>query len=186
MEEWRDIAGYEGLYQVSNLGRVRSLDRVVECVDSIRRYKGRILKQCRKQNGYMEVVVKRQCEQHFLVHRLVAQTFIPNPNGYPTVNHLDENKENNKADNLEWVTSAENNAYGIGCINRKKNAPAASIRSTARPVQKYSLEGKLLDEYYSAMEAGRANGCRQSGISECCNGKQKTAYGYIWKYKEVT
>ena len=116
----------------------------------------------------------------------MAETFLPNPNNLPEVNHLDENKENNSADNLEWVTAAQNNAYGMGYINRKKNAPAASIKSNARPVQKYSKDGKLLAEYYSAMEAGRANGCRQGGISECCNGKQKTAYGYIWKYKEVT
>ena len=187
MEEWRDIAGYEGLYQVSNLGRVRSLDRVVECIDSIRRYKGRMMKQHRKQNGYMECTVQKPGHRkQYLVHRLVAQAFIPNPDNLPEVNHLDENKANNRADNLEWVTQAENNAYGIGYINRSKNASEGSIKSTARPVQKYSLDGKLLAEYYSAMEAGRKNGCKQSGISECCNGKQKTAYGYIWRYKEVT
>lgn len=187
MEEWRDIAGYEGLYQVSNLGRVRSLDRVIKCVDSIRRYKGCMLRLAKQGNGYMSVSLQKSGDRKTkLVHRLVAQAFIQNPDNLPEVNHLDENKENNVVDNLEWVTQAENNAYGEGYINRSKNAPKGSINSTARPVLKYSLDGKLLAEYYSAMEAGRANGCRQSGISECCNGKQKTAYGYIWKYKEVT
>lgn len=187
MEElWKDIAGYEGLYQVSNQGRVRSLDRYVECVDTYRHYKGRIMKLDKRKNGYLQVNLKRQkLNKQFLIHRLVAQAFIPNPDSLPCVNHKDENKENNNVDNLEWCTEAYNNEYGEGHKKRSENAIKYAIKNQSKAVLQFSLNGEYIAEYYSATEAGRKNNCRQGGISECCNGKQKTAYGYIWKYKEA-
>lgn len=185
-EEWKDIKGFEGLYQVSNLGRIKSLDRYVECVDSCRHYKCRIMRLNKRKNGYLDICLRRQeIKTRPLVHRLVAEAFIPNPNNLPQVNHKDENKENNRVDNLEWCTIEYNNKYGKGSINRCKNARNGSIRKLAKPVIQYSLDGKFVAEYFSAMEAGRKNGFSQGGISECCNGRQKTAYGYIWKYKEA-
>lgn len=185
-EVWKDIAGFEGIYQVSNKGNVRSLDRDVQCVDSVRHYKGRLMKQDKKKNGYLQVNLKRQeINKQFLVHRLVANAFLPNPGGLPSVNHKDENKENNSVDNLEWCSQAYNNHYGQGHETRCANARSGAINKQAKPVLQYSIDGVFIAEYFSAMEAGRVNGIRQSGISECCNGKQKTAYGYIWKYKDA-
>ena len=185
-EIWKDIAGYEGIYAVSNLGRVRSLDRYVQCVDSVRYYKGRIMKLHKQRNGYLQVCLRISGKhEQALVHRLVAEAFIPNHGQLPCVNHKDENKENNNADNLEWCTQKYNNHYGEGNKTRCRNARDGAINKLAKPVLQYSLDGKLLDEYYSAMEAGRQNHCSQAGISNCCNGKQKTAYGYVWRYKEA-
>lgn len=186
-EIWKDIAGFEGVYQVSNKGNVRSLDRYVQCADSVRHYKGRLMKQDKKKNGYLQVNLKRQAvNKQFLIHRLVAVAFLPNPDGLATVNHKDENKENNSVDNLEWCSQSYNNHFGKGYRTRCVNAKNGAIRSQAKAVLQYSIDGVFIAEYFSAMEAGRANGVRQGGISECCNGKQKTAYGYIWRYKEAT
>lgn len=186
-EIWKDVPGFEGIYQVSNKGNVKSLDRYVQCADTVRHYKGCLLKQCKKKNGYMEVRLRRsKIYKPKLVHRLVAEVFISNTEGLPQVNHKDENKRNNCVENLEWCTQAYNNLYGEGHKSRCKNAKNGSIKATARAVLQYSLDGEFVAEYFSAMEAGRVTGFRQSGISECCNGKQKTAYGYIWKYKEAT
>ncbi len=187
MEVWKDIPGYEGFYQASSFGRIRSVDRTIQCADSIRTYKGRILKPDKKKNGYLEVALNKQGnrKQH-LVHRLVAITFIDNPKGLLVVNHKDEDKENNSIGNLEWCSQSYNNNYGEGHQNRRINSPIGVIKKLAKPVVQYSLDGDFIAEYYSAMEAGRQTGVSQGGISECCNGKQKTAYGYIWRYKEVT
>ena len=187
MEEvWKNIAGFEGIYQVSNMGRVRSVDRYVECVDSCRHYKGRIMRLNKRKNGYLDICLRRQeINIRPLIHRLVAEAFIPNPNNLPCVNHKDENKENNCVENLEWCTQEYNNSYGEGHKQRSKNSIKYAIQKQSKPVLQYSLNGEYIAEYYSAMEAGRKNNCRQGGISECCNGKQKTAYGYIWRYKEA-
>ena len=116
MEEiWKPVKGFEGYYEVSNLGRVRSIDRVV--VDNVRNcerlLKGKVLLQRDNGNGYMGIML---CKDHKLynkyVHRLVAEAFIPNKDNLPQVNHKDEDKSNNRADNLEWCTSFYNNEYG--------------------------------------------------------------------------
>lgn len=185
-EVWKDIAGYEGYYQVSNLGKVRSLDREVEYPTYTRYFYGKVLKPHKKRNGYLELTLRQQKKHtQALVHRLVAIAFIPNPNNLPCVNHKDENKENNCVENLEWCTEAYNNHYGIGNRNRCVNSRNGAIKKQAKPVLQFSLDGEFIAEYFSAMEAARQNQCRQGGISECCNGKQKTAYGYIWRYKEA-
>ena len=113
IEEWRDITGYEGLYQVSNLGRVRSLDRYVNSGYNTKRFsKGKILSFLLQKNGYAKVMLsKENTVKNADLHRLVAETFIANPNNKTTVNHKDGNKENNKIDNLEWATQKENNNH---------------------------------------------------------------------------
>lgn len=105
-ELWRDVVGYEGFYQVSNLGSVRSLDRVV----NNRRVKGRVLKPFQDKDGYKKVnlVMGGKKRRQFMIHRLVSKMFIPNPENKPEVNHKDGNKQNNNIDNLEWVTKREN------------------------------------------------------------------------------
>ena len=110
IEEWRTIVGYEGQYEVSSYGRVRSLDRY----DRMNRFwKGRILNLHTGTGGYLFVGLSSNGnEKNYLVHRMVAQAFIPNPDNLPQVNHKDEDKSNNRVDNLEWCTSFYNNEYG--------------------------------------------------------------------------
>lgn len=114
---WKDINGYEGLYQVSNFGEVKSLAHLVRSSrgNSYRMSPSRILKKGligRERNYYSVVLCKNGKTQTFLVHRLIAEAFIPNPNNLPQVNHIDENTKNNSISNLEWVTSKENDNHG--------------------------------------------------------------------------
>jgi len=171
MEEWRDIEGYEGLYKISNIGRVRSLPRNTT--------KGKILKPVKQPNGYLQVLLyKNGKKKKFLIHRLVAKAFIPNPLNLPEVNHKDENKENNRVDgcvnNLEWCSAKYNVNYGT------RNKRLAEKQS--KPVIQYDLQGNFIKEWSSGWEVQRQLGYFQGGISACCLGKQKTAYNFIWKY----
>ena len=111
IEEWRPIEGYEGLYEVSSYGRVRSLDRfIVDSLGHKRFYKGKVLSPIKDKNGYLSVKLQEGNKHN--IHRLVAQEFIENPDNLPQVNHKDENKSNNRVDNLEWCDQAYNNLYG--------------------------------------------------------------------------
>lgn len=120
MEIWKDIEEYEGLYQVSNLGRVRSLDRVVEGKSSsIRLHRGKILSPGVNSTGYYMVVLCKDGHTHaYTIHRLVSNTFIPNPNNYTHINHKDENKLNNNIKNLEWCSHQYNVNYGTTNLRR--------------------------------------------------------------------
>lgn len=175
---WRDIEGFEGLYQISNLGEVKSLMRTIERGDGVKmNIKEKILKPQIGNHGYLtvslcsidkKIVTKR-------IHRLVAEAFIPNSNNLPQVNHKDENKLNNKVDNLEWCTQQYNLKYGeaaqIGNITRRK------------PVLQYSLDGELIAEHESTLAAAKAIGVYQGNISKVCRGETETAKGFIFKFK---
>ena len=120
-EEWRPIEGYEGLYEVSNLGRVRSLDRYVEYSNGrIHLHKGKVLSPAKDKNGYLKVVLNcnGKCKTTN-IHRLVANVFIPNPDNLPMVNHKDEDKSNNSVDNLEWCDVKYNLSYGTARIRER-------------------------------------------------------------------
>ena len=166
METWRAIAGYEGLYEVSDLGRVKSLKHGKE----------KILKPWKTNNGYLHVIIfKDGHRKQTLVHRIVAEAFIPNPNNLTTVNHKDEVKTNNTVTNLEWMSMKDNLNYGT----RNKRI----TESLSKQVQMFDKStGELLATFPSTNEAGRVTGINQSNISECCNGKRKSACGYIWRY----
>lgn len=130
-EEWRDITGYEGLYQVSDLGRVRSLDRTIYCQNRWgdvcgRFYPSKILTQHRYSNGYMSVCLGRNSPA-FLVHRLVALLFIPNPLNLLEVNHKDGVRDHNVLNNLEWLSSSDNKRHGYANIPRKKHANTTAV-----------------------------------------------------------
>ena len=178
MEEiWKDIVGYENLYQVSNLGNVRSLDRIVKGRNnSDRLIKGKMLKAKKGNNPYLFVnLTVNNKGNNKLIHRLVATAFIPNPNNYPQVNHLNENVNDNRANNLEWVLPRENANYGT------RNQRISQIKS--KSVLQFDLNGNLIAEYESQTQAAKLNNCYQYAISYCCLGKWKTYKGYIWKYK---
>lgn len=161
IEVFRDIPGYEGLYQVSNLGNVKSLGN-----GDNKKCKERMLKSCKDKDGYLMVCLSiHSYEKSYRIHRLVALAFLPNPNNYPQINHKDENRSNNNVDNLEWCDQQYNNEY-----------------SKVKPVNQYSLDGIYIATYKSIKEASRTTGIAQAGIVQCCKGRLKTSGGFIWKY----
>lgn len=188
MEEWRPVVGFEGAYEVSNLGKVRSNTRMVigNC-GSLWLRKGRIRKIYTNDKGYRNVVlyhdgVMKRCS----VHRLVAQAFIPNPLNLPYINHKDENPSNNivfinpdgsiniPKSNLEWCTAQYNSNYGSAIEKRIKN--------TQIPVGMYDDEGNMIRSFNSASEAGRVMNCDNSAILKCCKGQKVHVAKYKWKF----
>lgn len=177
VREWRDICGYDGLYQVSDDGLVRSLDREEVTKDGRKRYRpSSVIKQQSDGKGYLRVgLCKDGVSKTYLVHRLVAIAFIPNPEGKEQVNHIDENKKNNSVKNLEWVTNSENLAYG--------KAKLRNAISGSRPVVLIGKGKKLVIQ--SATLAEKAGYVSSRAIQNCCTGRQKTAGGYKWQYLDV-
>lgn len=174
MEEiWKDIKEFEGLYQISNRGNVRSLDRT----DNNNHFKeGHLLPLCDNGKGYKIVGLWKNNEQCMKqVHRLVAEAFIPNTNNLPCVNHKDENPSNNDVTNLEWCTYEYNNNYGT----KGKRISDANSKS----VIQYTKQGEFVAEYKSAIEAKENTGIDNGHIGKCCNGQRKSAGGFLWEYK---
>ena len=173
MEEiWKDIKEYEGLYQVSNTGKVKSF-RQGKRNGANKEY---LLKMTLNANGYPQVTLYRSpSDRHkHLVHRLVAQAFIPNPENLEAVNHKDENPQNNNVDNLEWCTISYNNAYGTAQIRH-------SI-TIGQKVRQFTINGVLLATYESASIASLLTGIEKHAIKDCCTGKCQTGHGYIWRF----
>lgn len=163
MEKWKIIEGYEGLYEVSSLGRIRN-------------NKGKILKPIKSStvNYYTVNLYKNGKSKSFLIHRLVARAFVPNPNNLPQVNHKDENKFNNEASNLEWCTCTYNLMYN----GRSKRVG----RTKSKKLLQLSLDGQIIKEWPSKKEAVR-NGYNEGSIYRCICGKLRTHKGFKWKYK---
>ena len=183
VEEWKDIEGYEGLYQVSDWGRVKSLERFIETSTGLRRYKEKIIAQNLKKDGYYEVSLYYKGErEHRRVNRLVAEAFILNPENKPVVGHIKklpdgtEDRTANEAWNLQWMTYPENNNYGTA-NERKRNHPSKSSQ-----VFQYTLDGKLIAVWPSTMEIEREMGFDNTNIGRCCRGKTKTSNGHKWSY----
>ena len=162
---WKDIEGCEDLYQVSNMGRVRSLRRNI------------ILKSKIERNSYERVRLStNNIPKDYSVHRLVANAFIPNPDNLPQVNHKDENKTNNCVANLEWCDGKYNINYGTGIAKR--------VKSQSKKVLQFKPDGTFVKEWESTMSVQRNLGFCQAHIVDVCNGKRRIAYSYIWKYKK--
>ena len=179
-EVWKDVAGYEGFYQVSNRGNVRSVARA----DSLgRKCRGRVLKQGYSSGGYPQVNLYKNGKRKIrLIHRLVAGAFIPNPESLPQVNHIDEDKDNNNLENLEWCDSKYNVNYGTRTERVSKKVRAVNVET-----------GEVVT-FNSTQEAGR-KGYSSGGVSTACRGTYRartgklvggdgrTYKGYVWSYE---
>ena len=170
MEVWKDIPSYEGKYQISNKGRVKSLPRNEKFC---KRSEEVILKAFACGSGYQEVILRNNGKRKpKLIHRMVAEAFVPNPAGKGEVNHKDGNKDNNEHSNLEWVTPKENIKHAYDVLEHKR---------LGRKV--LCVETK--EVFDSLKDAADKKGLQLSLIWKCCNGKQHTTGGYHWAYKEA-
>lgn len=177
MEEWKDIHEFEGLYQISNCGKVQRTN--YEDIANAAKYKLPFtLKPRIDKDGYLKITLSK-CGKYkqFFVHRLVALHFIDNPNNKKEVNHIDGIKGNPYYKNLEWVTQSENRQHCLKYLN-----PKLRNNKSSKKVFQYDLNGQFIKEYPSAKEASRENGFSQGHISEVCRGEMKKYKGYVWRY----
>lgn len=192
IEEWKPIEGYEGLYEISTHGRVRSLPR--------KGSKGRIIKNSMSSSGYLQThLCKDGIPKTYQIHRLVAKTFLDNMDGLPEVNHKDECKTNNCVWNLEFCTRLYNQNYGTAIAravmahNYKESAwksaqnhdYAEVARKQSKPVLQKTLDGILVKRWNSLREVQRELGYSCGNLSGACNGKYKTMYGFVWEYERT-
>ena len=174
-EIWKDIEGYEGLYQISNYGNLRSL------VDKYGKKRILLLKFQYATKGYLQTrLYKNHKGKTVKIHTLVAKAFIPNRHNYPMVNHKDEDKTNNCVWNLEWCDNSYNQLYGT--LPKRKRIINTNHPSKSKPVKQYTLDGQFVAEYPSQAEAQRQTGIGQSSISQNCIGKITQTHNYIFTY----
>lgn len=183
IEVWRVIKGYEGYYEVSNLGRVKSVERVVIQKnrwgkEMARHLKERILEQYEDKDGYLQVDLhKNGIKEHKSIHKLVATAFIPNPHNYSDVHHIDHDQTNNRVENLVWLSKQEH--YKEHLCDWVQNL---KDHNSKRIDQIDKITGEVQRQWDRAMDAVRECGYSSGNISSCAKGKKKSAYGSVWKY----
>lgn len=191
-EIWKDIKGYEGIYQISNLGNVKSLDRKIKSAllnNNIISKKGKKLKNQKNKYGYIYVYLSKNNKRKYkCIHRLVAEAFIPNPENKPQVNHKDGNKANNRVDNLEWCTASENELHAYIFLNKpRKNGSKGKYgkeNAKSKIVLQIDKNNNIVNKFFGIGEAERITGISNQQISKCCLNRKgyKTAGGYKWRY----
>jgi hypothetical protein len=188
-EIWKDINGYEGMYQISNLGRVKSLARIVERQNNHDLFvRERILTNGTYLNGYKYARLHRGGQtKNELIHRLVASAFIENKENLPFVNHKDETKDNNVINNLEWCTREYNMNYGTCRARIKKNVDLIKRgNAIKKPIKQLDADGNIIKNWDSSFDAETHFAGKFTGnISKCLRGRQEKSYGYKWQYAEV-
>lgn len=200
METWKDVENYVGYYQISNNGRIRSLDRVSINKDGIKRIlKGKIMNPAIGPHGYYTICLRKKgLRETARIHRLVAVEFIENPNNLPIINHKNEIKTDNRVENLEWASYAYNVNYGTSLERMKrtrkengigvgKNHPRYAMfgkdNPCSKPILQFDLDGNFVAEYDSVMTVERTLGFLNGNVVAAARGRYKQAYGYVWRYK---
>ena len=186
-EIWKPIAGFEGRYEVSSLGRVRSL------VDNKGRKRIKIRKTRLTKSGYLYLNLWIKCKMHTkVVHKLVAEAFLDKPDNAQCINHINGVKTDNRVENLEWCTFSENSLHAIrtGLVvdpasHFQTKGKHGKDHPTSKPVEQYTLDGEFIAEYESCVEAANELGFAAGNIQRCASGRRKTAHGYRWRYKGV-
>lgn len=188
-EEWKDVKGFEGLYQVSNYGRVKSLGRIKNCkssnqfttFDSMIVVKKRIMKL--KKDRYLRVQLydKNGYSKYYSVHKLVGYAFIKNNDKKPIIDHKNNNTYDNRVINLQWTTYSENARYSY---DRGRIKKIGKEHQSSKLIGQFDLNGSLLETYHGSGEAFRATGINSGSIRKCCRDTYgcKTAGGFVWKY----
>lgn len=181
-EIWKNIVGYEGYYQASNTGKIKSLDRFITSANGKTQFRsGSIMKQRKNKKGYKTVRLSKNGKaKNKFVHVLVLESFEKRPHGLTQINHKDENKENNNLTNLEYCTNYYNQNYG-SCSANKSKATINDIRKSKKVIQ-LTKEGTVVRHFPSLREVERVYGFQHGHIRDACNGKLHTAYGYLWAW----
>lgn len=179
-EIWKPINGFEGLYEVSNTGLVRSMDRVIVTKRGVKKpLKGKILKP-NMNDGYAYICLSKDGKElKYKAHRLVAEAFIPNPDNLPYINHKNECKSDNRVENLEWCTKWYNEHYGTFHEKSVTNLR----KKLGRPICQYDMNGNFIREYACIVDTDKHGFCSDS-VGDCCRGRLKQHRGYIFRYKQ--
>lgn len=181
-EVWKDIKDYEGYYQVSNFGRVKSMNRIIEHARLGKQtLKEKIMSIAFDGNYNFVGLRKNGTVKYVTIHRLVAEAFIPNPNNLPCVNHKDEDKTNNCVDNLEWCDYKYNANYGTK--SKRLSVSQLNDSTKSKAVIQFDMNGNFVKEWPSLAEIKRILNISKSCISYVCDGRYKSSHNYLWKWK---